>query len=355
MPSLSVKFRLESRPVARWADGGMRREEDKSECSSVTEVIRIDRRATTVEHHPARKGADSPSGVSLQESLENPLMVRTLKGVESKEPTRALADRRIDWKRISWRKVEKKVRDLQMRIAKAVSGGMRALVRKLQAILTRSFGARLLAVRRATTNKGRKTPGTDGVIWYTPNQKMMGAARLKRRRGYRPLPLRRVYLRKKSGKLRPLGIPTMYDRAMQAVYAMALTPVAETTADPHSYGFRPYRSCADAVGQCFNALSQKHSSGWVLEADINMLQHIEHQAGVEFTAVKGKGAGQQPPMHGKAAGAAEGDGLVRSVKPFHSVVGGEKNEVLPGTDSPKKSFYSTIVMTAIKENEVPRG
>ena len=204
-------------------------------------------------------------------------MVRTLKGVESKEPTRALADRRIDWKRISWRKVEKKVRDLQMRIAKAVSGGMRALVRKLQAILTRSFGARLLAVRRATTNKGRKTPGTDGVIWYTPNQKMMGAARLKRRRGYRPLPLRRVYLRKKSGKLRPLGIPTMYDRAMQAVYAMALTPVAETTADPHSYGFRPYRSCADAVGQCFNALSQKHSSGWVLEADISgCFDNISH-------------------------------------------------------------------------------
>jgi RNA-directed DNA polymerase len=204
-------------------------------------------------------------------------MVRTLKGVGTKEPTRALAGRKIDWKRISWRKVEKKVRNLQMRIAKAVSEGMRALVRKLQAILTRSLAARLLAVRRVTTNKGRKTPGTDGVIWYTPNQKMKGAARLKRRRGYQPLPLRRVYLRKKSGKLRPLGIPTMHDRAMQALYAMALSPVAETTADPHSYGFRPYRSCADAVGQCFNALSQKHSSKWVLEADISgCFDNISH-------------------------------------------------------------------------------
>jgi len=171
------------------------------------------------------------------------------------------------WNAIDWRKAEKEVRRLQTRIAKAVKSGKTNRIKALQWVLTHSLSAKFLAVKRVASSRGARTPGVDGAVWNTPAKKMRGALSLQRK-GYRAMPLRRVLIPKRSGKMRPLGIPTMKDRAMQALYLLALEPVAETLADANSYGFRPCRSCRDAIGQCFIALGRKYSPQWVLDADI---------------------------------------------------------------------------------------
>jgi len=182
-----------------------------------------------------------------------------------------------DWKAINWQKARREVRRLQIRIAKAVREGRHGRVNTLQWLLTRSFSGKALAVKRVVSNRGRKTPGVDGSIWYTPKQRMKAVQAL-RRRGYQARPLRRVYIPKKNGKMRPLGIPTMKDRAMQALYALALQPVAETTGDPNSYGFRLHRSCADAIHQCYIGLAKKYSAQWILEGDIKAcFDEISHE------------------------------------------------------------------------------
>lgn len=172
-----------------------------------------------------------------------------------------------NWNQIDWEHVEKHVWQLQMRIAKATREGRHGKAKALQWLLTHSYSAKLLAVRRVTQNRGHKTPGVDGVIWRTNKQKMQAALALKRR-GYHPQPLRRMYIPKKDGKQRPLGIPVMHCRAQQALHLLALEPIAETIADKNAYGFRPKRSCADATQQCFNIFARKRSSRWVLEGDI---------------------------------------------------------------------------------------
>ncbi len=174
---------------------------------------------------------------------------------------------RNDWTSIDWTIARAKVMRLQVRIAKAVREERWGTVCVLQRILVRSRSARLLAVRRVTMNKGKRTPGVDGVIWNTPRKKMQAVSELERR-GYKPKPLKRIYVPKRSGKRRPLGIPTFKDRAMQALYKLALEPVAETLADRNSYGFRPRRSTADALSQCYIALAKRASPVWIWEADI---------------------------------------------------------------------------------------
>jgi RNA-directed DNA polymerase len=182
--------------------------------------------------------------------------------------TGAPGDRTKGWRAIDWQKARSEVRRLQMRIAKAVKEGKHGKVKALQWILTHSFYAKALAVKRVTSNKGKKTPGVDGVLWKGARAKVQ-AVRSLRQHGYKAQPLRRIYIRKKSGKLRPLSSPTMFDRTMQALYKLALAPVAETTADRNSYGFREGRSCADAVAAAFNALSKPNSATWIWEADIS--------------------------------------------------------------------------------------
>src|SRR6266436_6092536 len=110
-------------------------------------------------------------------------------------------------------------------------------------LLTHSYSGKVLAVRRVTENNGKKTPGVDKEIWDTPKKKIQAVHALKRR-GYQPQPLRRVYMKSDGKTMRPLGIPTMKDRAQQALHLLALDPVVETTADNNSYGFRQQRSCA---------------------------------------------------------------------------------------------------------------
>ena len=165
------------------------------------------------------------------------------------------------------RQAEARVRRLQARIVKAQAVGRWNQVKALQRLLTHSHSGRLVAVERVSQNDGKRTPGVDGETWLTPEKRAWACATL-RQRGYRARPLRRVYIPKRNGKRRPLGIPTMRDRAMQALYLLALDPLAEATADPNSYGFRRARSCADAISQCFIMLAKRRSPAWVLEGDI---------------------------------------------------------------------------------------
>lgn len=188
-----------------------------------------------------------------------------------------------DWPSIPWKKVWATVRRLQARIVKAVRAGRWGKVKALVYLLTHSFAGRAAAMDRVVSNSGARTPGVDGEIWNTPEAKT-DAFQTLRRRGYRPQPLRRVYIPKSNGKKRPLGIPTLKDRAMQALYLLGLDPIVETEGDANSYGFRKQRCCADALEHCHILLSQRYSPRWILEGDIQacfdqirhawLLQHV---------------------------------------------------------------------------------
>ena len=181
------------------------------------------------------------------------------------------------WENINWKAANAYVKKLQIRIVKAQKEGRHNKVKSLQWLLTHSYYAKALAVKRVTSNQGKNTSGVDHELWRTPQAKFNAIADLKRR-GYHPQPLRRVYITKKNGKLRPLSIPTMKDRAMQTLYKFALEPLAETGADPNSYGFRPGRSTRDAIEQCFTLLSKARSPEWILEGDIKgCFDHISHE------------------------------------------------------------------------------
>lgn len=167
--------------------------------------------------------------------------------------TGALSHATVAWHTINWYAVHRTVRRLQARIVKAVQAGRWGKVRALQHLLTHSFSGKALAVRRVTENDGRQTPGVDGILWDTPAKKTRALEEL-RQRDYRAQPLRRRYIPKtgSTNRWRPLSIPTMHDRAMQALYLRALDPIAETLGDPNSYGFRKERAPADAMEQCCN-------------------------------------------------------------------------------------------------------
>jgi RNA-directed DNA polymerase len=193
---------------------------------------------------------------------------------EALKDTAALANQ---WDFIDWDEIESGVNRMQTRIAKATAEGRKNKARRLQYLLTHSFHAKAYAVRKVTTNKGKHTPGVDKKIWSTSASKMKATLGLTDKR-YKTSPLRRVYISKKDkGTKRPLGIPTMYDRAMQTLYALALEPIAEATGDTVSFGFRKSRSAHDACEQAFLVLSRNASAHWVLEGDIKgCFDNISH-------------------------------------------------------------------------------
>lgn len=186
------------------------------------------------------------------------------------------------WELIDWDFAQAEVNRLQARIAKARLNGQINKERRLAYLLTHSFYAKALAVKQVTTAKGRHTPGIDKVIWNTPAKKMRAIGALTDKR-YKAQPLRRVNIPKKGKQAtRPLGIPTMYDRAMQALYLLALDPIVETVSDTNSYGFRKGRCAADAAQHIHFTLSGEGGAPWVLEGDIKgCFDNISHDWLVE--------------------------------------------------------------------------
>jgi RNA-directed DNA polymerase len=183
----------------------------------------------------------------------------------------------VEWNTINWKQLERRVYKIQKRIYQASARGDLKVVRGLQKVLMKSWSAKALATRRVTQdNQGKKTAGVDGVKTLSPRERLELVEKLKL--GSKPKPTRRVWIDKPGrDEKRPLGIPTMYDRALQALVKLALEPEWEAKFEPNSYGFRPGRSCHDAIEAIF--LSIKVKPKFVLDADIaKCFDKINHQA-----------------------------------------------------------------------------
>lgn len=174
------------------------------------------------------------------------------------------------WADIDWRAVEMNVGRLQERIYRATKDEDWKRVKGLQKLLARATSTKLLAIRRVTQeNQGKNTAGIDGVTCDTPEARLELFREGLRLEGYRPLPVRRVYIPKDNGKQRPLGIPTVKDRVMQTIVKAALEPEWEARFEANSYGFRPGRCTMDAIEAIHTTLNRKGSSRWILDADIS--------------------------------------------------------------------------------------
>ncbi len=195
-----------------------------------------------------------------------------------------VTERISDWHSIDWYKVNHNIRNLRRRIFKATQVNDWKKVRNIQKLMLKSYSNVLLAVRKTTQdNKGSKTAGVDKVLIKTPKQRLALSKELANDHSFKPLPARRVYIPKKNGKKRPLGIPAIRDRCLQAIVKNALEPCWEAQFEGISYGFRPGRSPHDAIGKIYLIARPNKTMKWVVDADIKgCFDNINHDKLLEL-------------------------------------------------------------------------
>ena len=191
----------------------------------------------------------------------------------------SVTSRTTDWNSINWCKANRIVRNLRRRIFKATQDGNYRLVRSLQRLMMRSYSNLLLSVRKVTqTNRGKNTPGVDKLVVKTPAARGMLVEALSKFIPWKPLPAKRVYIPKSNGKKRPLSIPSIIDRCLQAIVKNALEPAWESKFEGISYGYRPGRSTHDAIEKIFNIARPNMKKKWVVDADIEgCFDNIAHE------------------------------------------------------------------------------
>ena len=190
------------------------------------------------------------------------------------------------WNDIDWRRNKESVRNLRHRIYRASRQGDHKKLRSLQRLMLRSRANRELSVRQVTQiNKGRVTAGVDKLTVKTPEARTELIAELSSYQPWNAQPAKRVYIPKANGKQRPLGIPTILDRCMQAIVKNALEPEWEARFEPCSYGFRPGRGCHDAIGRIYVNTTPRTNRKWVIDADIKgAFDNIRHETILEAIA-----------------------------------------------------------------------
>ncbi len=183
------------------------------------------------------------------------------------------------WNSINWRKSTKIVRNLRQRIFRASQAGDLKKVRSLQKLLLRSYSNVVMSVRRVCqVNRGRNTAGVDKVLVKTPEARGKLVDELREYQPWRAKPARRVYIPKANGKRRPLGIPTIRDRCLQSIVKNALEPYWEAKFERSSYGFRPGRSCQDAMVRIFGLARSTSKRKIIVDADIKgAFDNIAHK------------------------------------------------------------------------------